>query len=339
MTEESEFRPHLDGCRPAQGAANVSGSNIGFDIVDADFVGDLHFGALNGQRLSLSVSFGGDVFQKIIENGLILNDRSGRPHSAQIVPRIALTGSSLTGGLLTGRWRARSSVFYAPRDFFADGERIGVRVQSEDIYGYQLDETYYFTMNSWSRVLWPTFSYHSESDSGPLSVVPFFFYAKGEANEHSVQTWWGKDCSIGLDLDDAILEVLYGPTDGEGCELVENGYCKLRVGEDGDWQDLSADFAFHLGPISTNTSISLGIKLAVPEGASTLEPVMFRLNLRPIRACLTGFRLTGQELTGASECVLSHSSGLSCGLAVYASIMASITKNYLENHFIETLND
>ena len=339
MTDESQFRPHLANVRPPQGATDVTGSLIRLDVVDDDFCDGLHFGSLQAASLALNVDPGTGRFDAIIKEGEIQSDSSGRRFSALVVPRIALTGSCLTGTTLTGRFRQRTTIRYLPREFFVDGQRIGVRVLACDRYGYELDETYYFTMHAWQGFVWPQFSLWTEDEAGPLSVVPFLWYPRGTTFEVSLKLFWGRGSSYDLDLDDAALGVLCCGTDGQGKEIVENGYCTFKEAGDEDWQQLSADTDIHIGAFKTNVGKDIRLRLAIPEGASTEGLIVLTLSLTPIRASLTGTRLCGSELTGGSTGHLLAGPGHNVGFYVYASVMSQKTRDYFENHFIEPLSE
>ena len=335
MTEESQFRPHLANVRPPQGATDVSGSLVRLDVVDDDHNDDLHFGALCADSLALYVDPGTGKFEAIIKDGEIQSDASGRRFSALVVPRIVPTASRLTGTTLTGRFRQRTAIGYLPREFFADGQQIGVRVCASDAYGYELDETYYFTMHTWSPFEWPQFSLLTEDEAGPLSVVPLLWYPRGTTSDVSLKLYWGKDSSFDLDLDDAALAVESCETTGQGKEIIDNGYFTFKQAGDEDWQQLSAESDVHLGIFPTDTAKDITLRLAIPEGASIEGEVVLTLSLMAIRASLTGTRLCGSELAGGSTGHLSGGSGRDFRFYVYISVMAPDTWDYFQNHFIE----
>ncbi len=335
MTEESQFRPHLANVSPPQGATDVSGSLVRLDVVDDDFNDDLHFGALCADSLALYVDPGTGKFEAIVKNGEIQSDAVGRRHSALLVPRIAHTGSCLTGTTLTGRFRQRMTIGYLPREFFADGQQIGVRVCASDAYGYELDETYYFTMHVWKAFEWPQLSLWTDGEAGPLSVALFPWYRRGATSDVSLKLYWGKDSSLDLDLDGAALAVECCDTDGQGKEIIENGYCTFKEAGDEDWQQLSAESDIYLGTFATNTAKDIMLRLAIPDEAGVEGQVVLTLSLIPVRASLTGTRLCGSELTGGSTGYLSAASGRSFRFYVYISVMSPDTWDYFQNHFIE----
>jgi len=339
MTEESQFRPHLANVRPPQGATDVSGSLIRLDIVDDDYNDDLHFGALCADSLALYVDPGTGGFEAIIKDGEIESDASGRRHSALVVPRIVPTGRSLTGTTLTGRFRQQTTIWYLPREFFADGQQIGVRVCASDRYGYELDETYYFTMRAWQMFVWPEFSLWIDDEAGPLSVVPFLWYPRGTTSDVLLKLYWGRDSSFDLDLDEVALAVECCDTNGQGKQIIENGYCTLKAAGDEDWQQLSAESNIYLGSFPTGAAKEITLRLAMPEGAIIEGEVVLRLSLTAVRASLTGSRLCGSELTGGSAGRLSAASGRSFRFYVYTSVMAPDTWDYFQNHFIEPLSE
>jgi len=335
MADESQFCPHLASIRPPKGAVDVSGSLIRLDIVDDDYNDELHFGALRADSLAFSVDAGDGRFETIIENGIVQSDSAGRRFQAQIVPRTVRTGASLTGTTLTGRFRQRTTITYLPREFFADGERIGVRASASDKYGYELDEVYYFTMHSWGCLQWPAFSLFTQGGAGPLNLVSFPWFARGTTSEASLILIWGKDSSIDLDLDDALLRAESAATNGQGKELIENGYLLFRKADDDEWEEVSSDSDIHLGPLGTNSPLEVALKLAVPEGAATAGPVVLTLSLRPIRASLTGSRMSGRETTGYSRGSQGAMSGADFKFYTHAFIMSPETRNYFESHFIK----
>ncbi|HUT04245.1 MAG TPA: hypothetical protein VM163_10180 [bacterium] len=335
MTDESQFCPHLVCVCPPKGAADVSGSLIRLDIVDDDYNDELHFGALRADSLAFSVDPGTGRFDVIIKGGIVQSGPAGRRFQAQIMPRIAHTGASLTGRTLTGRFRQRTTIFYLPREFFADGERIGVRVSAADRYGYELDETYYFTMHSWGSLKWPSFSLFTQGGAGPLNVVSFPWYARGAPSEVPLSLIWGKDSSIDLDLDDALLRAESPVTNGQGKELIENGYLLFKKAGDEEWDEVSSDSDIHLGPLVTNSPEQVVLKLAVPEGAVTAGPVVLTLSLTPVRASLTGSRMSGRETTGASRGSLGAMPGADFKFYTHAFIMSPETRDYFESHFIK----
>ena len=339
MTDETQFRPRLASARPPQGASDVSGSLISLELVDDDYNDDLHFGALRADSLSVSVDAGTGGFEAIIKDGETQSDATGRRFSTVVVPRIAPTGGCLTGTTLTGRFRQRTAIWYLPSEFFADGQEIGVRVCVSDRYGYELDETYYFTMRAWQGFEWPQFSLWTENEAGPLSVVPFLWYSRGATSDISLKLYWGKDSSICLDLDDAALAVEHSDTNGQGKEIVENGYCLFKEAADDEWQALSADSDIHLGNFPTGAEKEITLRLAVPEGASTEGQVLSTLSLTPIRASLCGTRMCGSELTGGSRGRLITAKRPDYRFYIYASVMSPDTRNYFENHFIGPLSE
>jgi len=337
MTEESQFRPRLDDLGPKRDATDVSGSLIHFDVVEDDFNEDLHFGALRADSLALFVDPGTGKFKAIVMNGEIQSDSPGFNHSVLIVPRIVHTGSSLTDATLTGRFRQRTTIWYLPREFFADGQRIGVRVCASDAYGYELDETYYFTMHTWKALRWPQFSLLTDDGAGPLSIVPFLWYPRGTTSDVSLKLYWGKDSSFGLDLDDAKLAVRCCDTDGQGKQVVESGYCSFKKAGDEDWQQLSAESDIHLGSFPTGGAEDITLRLTIPEGASITGEVLLTLSLTAVRASLTGTRLCGSELTGGSKGHLRANLGRDFRFYIYMSVMAPDIRDYFQNHFIEPL--
>lgn len=333
MSEEDHFKPRLTECRPAKGASGVSGSILSFDVVDDDYPDELHFGAVRLDTLDLSVEVGGRPI-RVIENGLIGSDAFGRRYAALIVPQMALTASSLTGASLTGRFRKRAHVEFHPREFFADGETVSVSVHALDRYGYELDETYQFTMNEWQPVAWPVFSLWTEAEAGPLHVVPFFWCTKGSASSVSLKLYWGKQCSVGLDTDDAILKARFGDTKGQGKEIGDYGYCSFRLSPEQDWQPLEDGGRCHLGRFSAGEAKDLILQLSLPEQAASSGPVMFTLSVAPVRASLTASRLTGRELSSAATGLLSPVSRREFSFSVFASLFSSSTMDYFASHFI-----
>ncbi|MBN2209413.1 MAG: hypothetical protein JW759_08975 [Candidatus Coatesbacteria bacterium] len=337
MTDESQFRPHLENVRPAQGTSDITGSLIRLDVVDEDFCDLLHFGALQADSLALDIDPGTARFDAIIKDGEIQSDSSGRRFSALVVPRITLTGSRLTGTTLTGRFGQRTAIWYLPREFFADGQRIGVRVSATDKYGYELDQTHYFTMHAWRPFVWPQFSLWTEDQAGPLNVIPFLWYPRGTTAEVSLELFWGLGSSLDLDLDDAALGVLFCGAAGQGKEIIENGYCTFKKAGEEDWQPLSADTAIQIGTFKTNVGKDIRLRLAIPEGASTEGLIVLTLSLTAIRASLTGTRLCGSELTGGSTGHLIPAHGHDPGFYLCTSVMSPRTRDYFENHFVGPL--
>ena len=315
-----------------KGATGVSVSAVSFDVADYDLLDELHFGALNLGSLSLSVDpTGCGRFEEIVADGEVLRDRSGREYAALVVPKITLTGTSLTGTTLTGRHRNRLSVLYVPRELFADGTRVGVHVEAQDRYGYELEETYYFTMSSWQLPAWPTLSFSTSEDTGLLTVIPFFLCALGESYSRSAQLWWGKDNSLDVPLDDVIIQPVFGASNAQGGEIIANGYARLRV-DDSEYLELAPDSEFHLGPMNSGDHKTLTIELAIPEDANTRGQVMFGLETVPVRASITGARLSGTAVTGGQRGWLS--SAYTGSIHVFASVISAYTKDYFQQHFI-----
>ncbi|MBN1593429.1 MAG: hypothetical protein JW941_09335 [Candidatus Coatesbacteria bacterium] len=334
MTDITLFKPRLIATRPAAGSTNVSGSLIGLDVVDDDYPDDLHFGALDGGSLYLGVNSGDGRFEAIIRDGEVQRDSTGRRFAAIVVPRIALTGAELTGTFLTGRFRQRSSIRYIPSEFFPDGQEVGVRIRMRDVYGYELDETFYFTMHEWRNLEWPIFTIMTPDGIGPLSAIPFAWYSRGSIVDIPLTLKWGDEDSLPLSLDDALLRV--GPTsaNSQGKEVIENGYCLFVEYGDGDWQALSPGADIHLRRFASSEGRDIAVRLALPAEAATDGQMLFGVSIIPIRASLCGARLCGCETTGCYTGFLYERTNKAAYLYIYASVMSPGTEEYLRSHFL-----
>lgn len=222
---------------------------------------------------------------------------------------------------------------YIPREFFADGETIRVRVTACDRYGYEIDETYSFTMRGYEPVAWPAFSFsQQEDDPNQFSVLPLFWYQAGTEVEEDIVLFWGRGCKLRFDLDDAVLSACLGDHNSQGKEVVEGGFLRVKEEGEGEWTALLAGAKYHLGRFGCDSARRLTFQLCLPEECETEGPVMLELRLEPVRAQVTGTRLSGAELTaGRSDLALAL--GIDRNrFFLFADVIKPKTWQYFEEH-------
>jgi len=317
--------PYLSDCVPVSGATDVARSRIEFTINDDDDIELGHYGAIVRNSIQLDVH-DGVRWRSIIANGARQQHEDGYMHGVFIVPQIVMTGSKITGQSVTGRFLNVIKILYEPRDCFADGETVQVRVRCEDDCGNTLDTTYSFTMKAWSLPVWPVLELYTAGGKGPFSMVPMFWFTPGTPKRVEVDLHWGKQATIELTADDVWLTPVVGSVNATGLEILGEGNLTLTVDSN---PTILASSTVKLGAMDTGDHKTLTFDLDMDPAAYTSGVVLLEFTAETRFASLTGRRLTGAELTGGSTGEYSE-----FRFFLFVQIFGAGVKSYFEQHFI-----
>jgi len=314
---------------PAADATGVSSTKIYLEIWDDDSLEDGHMGGVVLSSIQISVH-DGIKWRTVVVDGEVQDHDDGYRYEALLCGLPTLTGTTITGSQVTGRWMNRQMFRYEPREFFADGETIQVRVQCEDLNGNELDETYSFVMAEWSKSTFPEFTIETTGGDGPFDVIPIFHCVNGTERTVSSVLYWGKDDDIELNADDVLLTATVGDSNATGLEVLGEGALSLSV--DGGESTVIGSSTISLGSMDFGASKELAFTVSLGEGAVSEGPVSIEFTVEPRFAEITGRRITGSEGTGSLGSSISGVKSLTFHLLVIC-VLPSFAE-YLSDHSI-----
>ena len=307
----------IENCKPPK-SSTTSKMSLYLELVDTD-ESDTHQGRITQDTLDWLVNTHGHYYY-VVDDGAVQKRTARLAYNPE-----AMTGSKITGSLITGRWRKRVKLYYPYEEAVADGTTVWIHITASNDYGQTIDEYYWVKIAEWQSVKLPVLTLEDGSDTVVTVQIPY--YVLGTSTDKTVTVYWGKDSPLTYQIDNLYVSLQGGDANALGKEFLDNKYISIND------TPVGSNDQVNLGKFNVGDSGSIKFTIAAPSDAATTYPVAIPIAFEKRSACLTGKGWTGLEMTGSSPNI-GDWMGLEDPWTLFINVISATLKSYLEDHGI-----